>query len=127
MTPKRRLWTFSRTTSSQSAGASLLSCGTGSPFVCTPRSSRGVGGQRRQNRIEVECSRDKGRRDFIASHFAQRDFDNLSQGVAVENLDDGGADIQHQHAQAAMVFVRTSTARVGCLADAWDGSEWSVN
>src|SRR5438552_231728 len=127
MTPKRRLWTFSRTTSSQSAGASLLSCGTGSPFVCTPRSSRGVGGQRRQNRIEVECSRDKGGRDFVASHFAQRDFDNVRQGVAVENFSDSGADIEHQHAQAAMVFVWTSTTRVGRLADARDRSEWSIN
>src|SRR5205823_8191961 len=89
--------------------------------------SCGVGGQRRQNRIEVECSRDKGGRDFVASHFAQRDFDNVSQGVAVENLDDGGADIEHQHAQAAMVFVRTSTTRVGRLADARNRSKWSVN
>src|SRR5437868_9180416 len=84
-------------------------------------------GQRGQNRIEVECSRDKGGRDFVTSHFAQRDFDDVSQGVAVENLNDSGADVQHQHAQAAMVFVRTSTTRVGRLADAWDGSEWSVN
>src|SRR5205085_11715461 len=58
---------------------------------------------------------------------AQRDFHNVGQGVAVENLDDGGADIEHQHAQAAVVFVGTSTTRVGRLADARDRSEWSVN
>src|SRR5207248_406263 len=126
-TPKRKLWTFSRTNSSQSADPCLVSCGMSSPFIYTLRRSRGVGGQRRQNRIEVECSRDKGGRDLVASHFAQRDFDNISQGVAVENLDDSGTDIEHQHAQAAMVFVGTSTTRVGRLADAWDRSEWSVN
>src|SRR5438105_4579081 len=98
-----------------------------SPFVWTPRRSRGVCGQRRRNRIEVECSRDKRGRDLVASHFAQRDFDNVSQSVAVENLDDSGADIEHQHAQAAMIFVRTSTTRVGGLADARDRSEWSIN
>src|SRR5436309_4126323 len=47
--------------------------------------------------------------------------------MAVENLDDGSADIEHEHAQAAVVLVGTSTTRVGRLADAWDGSEWSVN
>src|SRR5437764_15155924 len=95
-----------------------------SPFIYTLRRSRGVGGQRCQNRIEVECSRDKGGRDFVTSHFAQRDFDNVSKGVAVENFDDSGADIEHQHAQAAMVFVRTSRRRVDRLADASDRSEW---
>src|SRR5437764_11599318 len=98
-----------------------------SPFIYTLRRSRGVGGQRRQNRVEVECSRDKGGRDFVASHFAQRDFDNVSQGVAVENLDYSGTDIEHEHTQAAVVFVWTSTTRIGRLADAWDRSKWSVN
>src|SRR5205085_2802409 len=119
--------TFSRTNSSQSAEPCLSSRGMSSPFICTPRRSRGVSRQRGQNRIKVECSRDKGRRYFVAPHFAQRDFDNVSQGIAVENLGDSSADIEHQHAQAAMVFVRASTARVGRLAHARDGSEWSVN
>src|SRR5438067_11618102 len=47
--------------------------------------------------------------------------------MAVENLDDGSADIEHEHAQAAVVLVGTSTTRVGRLADARNRSEWSVN
>ena len=47
--------------------------------------------------------------------------------MAVENLGDSGADIEHQHAQTAVIFVGTSTTRVGRLADACDRGERSVN
>ena len=45
----------------------------------------------------------------------------------VENLDDGGADIEHQHAQTAVIFIGASTAFICRLADAADWGERSVN
>src|SRR4029453_1895866 len=48
-------------------------------------------------------------------------------GVAVENFNNGGADIEHQHAQTAVIFIGASAALICRLADAADRSERSVN
>ena len=38
--------------------------------------------------------------DAVAAHFPQGDFDDLGDGVAVEDVGDGIADIDHDHAQS---------------------------
>jgi len=60
----------------------------------------------------------KRRRDLIPAKFAKRDLDDVGEGVAIEQFGDRVPDVEHQHSQAAVHFIRTGASRVGCLANA---------
>ena len=69
----------------------------------------------------------EGQRDAVAAHLAQGDFHGIGQRVTVEDVGDGIADIQHEHVEAAMLFIRAGAGLVGGLADAGDGSEGAID
>ncbi len=69
----------------------------------------------------------KGVGDAITADFAEGDFDDLGEGVAVENGGDGIADIDHEHAEAAVVFIGAGASLVGVFAGAADGGEAAVH
>jgi hypothetical protein len=67
------------------------------------------------------------RRDFIATIFAKRDLDDICEGEAIEQRADRISNVEHQHSQAAVNFIWTRAARVGCLANAADRRQRSIN
>ena len=56
--------------------------------------------------------------DFIAAIFAKRDLDDVCKSEAIENRADRVSNIEHQHAQAAVHFIRARAPRVGCSTNA---------
>ena len=58
---------------------------------------------------------------------AQGDFDDVFQGVAVENVGDGVAHVDHEHAESAVRFVRAGAFFIFGLAGAADGGELAVD
>ena len=67
------------------------------------------------------------RRDFIATIFAKRDLDDVCKSEAIEYCGDGVSNVEHQHAQAAVHFIRAGAARVGCGANAPDRRQRPVD
>src|SRR5687767_14975860 len=63
----------------------------------------------------------------IALHFAESDGNHVLERVAVEDLGDGIAHIDHQHPQTAMDFIRTGTFLVVRLTGAADRREPAVD
>jgi hypothetical protein len=56
---------------------------------------------------------EKRRRNLVAAIFAKCDLDDFGQGMAIEHCAGGVSNVEHQHSQAAMHFVRAGAARVG--------------
>lgn len=77
--------------------------------------------------LEIDGSRREGRDDFVAAHFPQCDFNNVSQGVAIEDFGDGVSNIEHEHAQAAVRFVRAGAPSIGGQTYALDWCERSID
>ena len=67
------------------------------------------------------------RRDLIATIFAKCDLDDICKSEAIEYCADGISNVEHQHSQAAVNFIRARAARVGCLAHASNRCEWAIN
>jgi hypothetical protein len=65
--------------------------------------------------------------DFIFAKLPHRDFYDVSQSKSVENIRDRVSHIEHQYAQAAVLFVRATTAFVGGLTDAGDRGKRAIN
>ena len=58
---------------------------------------------------------------------AQGDLNDVFQGVAVEDVGDGVADIDHEHAEAAVGLIRAGAFFILGLAGAADGGELAVD
>ena len=69
----------------------------------------------------------KRRRNFVASIFAKRDLDDVCKSKAIEQCADCVSNVEHQHSQTAVNFIRARAARVGCLADAPNRCQGPVN
>src|SRR5438067_13847192 len=69
----------------------------------------------------------KRRRNLIATILAKCDFDDVCEGEAIEHCADGVSNVEHQHSQPAVHFIRAGAARIGCLAHAPDRRERAVN
>ena len=65
--------------------------------------------------------------DLVPAQRAHRDLDDFGERVAVEEMRDGVADVEHQHAEAAVVLVGTGAGRVSRLAHARDRSQRPVD
>lgn len=65
--------------------------------------------------------------DLIFSKLPHRDFHDVSESKSVENVRDCVSNIEHQHAEAAVLFVGTTTAFVGGLADTGDRGQRTVD
>lgn len=63
----------------------------------------------------------------ITAHFSKRDFDDLGDGVAVKNVGNSVADIDHDHAEAAVFFIRARAALIGVFASTADWGEAAVH
>ena len=70
---------------------------------------------------------EEGRREFVATIFAKRDLDDISKSETIEHCADGIPNVEHQHAQAAVHFVRARAARVGCLTNTPNRRQWPLN
>jgi len=69
----------------------------------------------------------KGRHDPVAAHLAEGDFHDLGHSVAIKDVGDGIADIDHDHPQAAMLLVRAGAGLVGVFAGAADRCQPAVH
>ena len=70
----------------------------------------------------------KERRDnLVAAHLPQRDVHDLRKGGPVEDVRDGVSDIEHQHTQPTVVFVRAGAASIRSLAHARDRRERPID
>src|SRR4030095_7453412 len=69
----------------------------------------------------------KRRRNFIATIFAKRDLDDICESETIEHGADGIPNVEHQHAQAAVDFVRARAARVRCLTNTPNRRQWPLN
>jgi hypothetical protein len=67
------------------------------------------------------------RRDFITTIFAKRDLDDVHKSEAIEHRSDRVSNIEHQHSQAAVHFIRAGAARVRCGANAPDRRQRAVD
>ena len=67
------------------------------------------------------------RRDFIATILAKCDLDDICKCEAIEHCGDRVSNVEHQHPQAAVNFIRAGAARVGCLANASNRRQWPLN
>ena len=70
---------------------------------------------------------EKRRRDLIAAIFAKCDVDDVSQREAIKHRADRVANVEHQHSQTAVHFIRAGAARIGCLANAPNWRQGSVD
>ncbi len=66
-------------------------------------------------------------RDLIPAIFAKRDLDDICKSEAIEYRADSVSNVEHQHSQPAVHFIRAGAARIGCLAHAPDRRERAVN
>ena len=62
-----------------------------------------------------------------AVHFAEGYIDDIGEAIAIEDLGDGVSDIEHEHAEAAVIFVWAGAAFVSGDADAGNGGEWAID
>jgi len=80
-----------------------------------------------QHRRKRNGSVEERRSDFVAPIFAKCDLDDVGQSITIENCADGISNVEHQHSQPAMNFIRARAASVGCLANASDRRQRSVD
>jgi 2-dehydro-3-deoxygluconokinase len=75
----------------------------------------------------VENGNAERRRQAVASNLTKSDLDDVMQRVTLEDADDGISHIDHQHAEAAVLFIRTATSGVTRLARAGDWGELAID
>ena len=63
----------------------------------------------------------------VAFLFAERHIHDVLERIAVEDVCDGVADINHEHAQAAVDFIRAGAFLIFSLAGAADGGQFAVD
>lgn len=68
----------------------------------------------------------EGESDIVPAEFLKGDFDDLGQAVAVEDVSDSVADIEHEQAQTAMSLIGTGALFIGGVTDASDGRKRAV-
>jgi len=62
-----------------------------------------------------------------AVHFAEGDIDDIGEAITIEDLGDGVSDIEHEHAESAVIFVWAGAAFVSGDTDARNGGEWAID
>ena len=67
------------------------------------------------------------RRDFIATIFAKRDLDDIGESEAIEHCADGVSNVEHQHSQPAVNFIRARATSVGCPANTPDRRQGPID
>ena len=63
----------------------------------------------------------------VSSHFAKRDLHRVGKCIAIQNVRDGVAHVEHEHAQATVILVRAGAGFVGRLTHACDGCERAID
>jgi len=64
--------------------------------------------------------------NFVAPHLAQSDINDLRERIAIEDAGNGIANVEHEHAQAAMRLIGTRATAVRCLAYTSDRCERTI-
>ena len=70
---------------------------------------------------------EKRRRDLIPAIFAKCDVDDVRQREAIKHRADRVSNVEHQHSQTAVEFIRAGAARVARLANAPNWRQGSVD
>lgn len=70
---------------------------------------------------------EKRGRNLVPPIFAERDLDNICESEAIEDCADGVSNVEHQHSQAAVHFIRAGAAPVRRGANAPDRRERPID
>src|SRR5262245_11655714 len=73
-----------------------------------------------QDRCKGYRSVEERRCYFVATILAKSNLDDVCKREAIEHGADGVSDVEHQHSQATVHFVRAGAACIGCGTDAPD-------